>query len=124
MAESKPVRLALVGYRRFWDYKLFSKHVDLLIEEIGRPESIISGGCIGTDKLAERYAKEHEIDMVVLKEDRKRFPVGNMCYAMRDRQIARDCTHMLAFPSEEGKGTQLTIEFAKRLGRNVKIVNV
>jgi hypothetical protein len=118
------ILLAIVGYRKFNNYARFSKEVDDWIALHGKPETIISGGCQGADKMAERYAKQHSVPMQVLHPDKKRYPNSNTAFAMRDREIAKACTHMLAFPSVHGRGTQLTIGFAKTHGKKVKQIDV
>lgn len=120
----EPILLAIVGWRSFTDYKHFSVEVNKWIQENGTPAKILSGGCVGTDRMAEKYAKEHSILMDVRKEDRKKYPMGNRCYAMRDKEIAETCTHMLAFPSCLGKGTQLTIGFAKSVNKHLTVIPI
>lgn len=109
--------LAVVGYRYFKDYKLCSAKIDAWIKEHGTPSQIISGGCIGADSMAEKYANEHGIVMIVCKPNSS--IKDNSRFAIRDRLIAQRCTHMLAFPSSKGKGTQLTISFAKGFKKHV-----
>jgi hypothetical protein len=118
MEEDSPVHLAIVGYRNYNDYDSFSSIVDEYILRTPVPACIISGGCVGVDKMAERYAEEYSIPMDVLKPNRS---LGNRGFAIRDREIAKKCTHMLAFPSVKGKGTQLTIGFAQKLDKPVEI---
>ena len=111
--------LAVVGYRRFNDYKLFTQKVDEFILKHGKVAKIISGGCSGADTMAEQYAKEHGMPFqAFLPDDRIK---NNSKFAKRDKEIAQECTHLLAFPSTKGKGTQLTIGFAKELGKEVII---
>ena len=119
-----PIILAVVGWRYFKDYKRFKEEMDVWIVENETPTTLISGGCIGADRMAEKYAKDKGFGIVILLSDFKRHP-GNTAYAVRDREIAKTCTHMLAFPNlKKGKGTQLTIGFAKRFGKKIKIMNV
>lgn len=118
---ARELNLAIVGYRDFEDWVVFYAHVQSWIEKHGRPDSIISGGCKGADTMAERFAKQEKIPMVILwpkNED------GRSKFAIRDKEIARQCTHMLAFPSKRGRGTQLTIQFATELKKHVTVVNV
>src|SRR5665648_1273009 len=99
--------LAIVGYRGFIDNVLFCQTVDQWIQTNGVPGEIISGGCRGADTLAEQYAPKHKIDFHKYPPDWKRYPSGNTAYTMRDREMAKACTHMIAFPCmSKGKGTQ------------------
>jgi len=123
--DASPVRkeiiLAIVGYRDFNDWNMFSGHVFAWIEEHGKPSQIISGGCKGTDKMAERFAETNQISMVVLNPNNSH---GKQKFAIRDKEIARRCTHMIAFPSNRGRGTQLTIRFALDFHKQVVIITV
>lgn len=118
------VVLGVSGYRNFNDYTVFKEQVEEWIKNHQKPDKIIVGDCKGADRMAARYADEYNIPKEILKPDRKRYPTGNTAFAMRDREIAKACTHMLAFPSVNGKGTQITIEFAKKFGKRVTIFNV
>jgi hypothetical protein len=113
------IKLAIVGYRHFHDYAFLCEKVDRFVEHFGTPRQIISGGCVGTDKLAERYAREHNIHMRVLAPDAS--IRNNSKFALRDKEIARLCTHMIAFPSAQGKGTQLTVDFARSFHKQVQV---
>ena len=118
---SSKMRLALVGYRRFQDYELFSEIVHRYIAARDViPQLILSGGCEGTDKLAERWASENKIPIKVLLPDSKK-EKSNKRFLDRDREIARQCTDMIAFPSTRGRGTQHTIRFAQEEKRRVEI---
>jgi|SRR5271156_4306867 len=111
--------LGIVGYRNFTDYEFLSQQVNEFLAEHGKVTQIISGGCQGADTLAEQYATEHGIPFkVFLPDDRIK---NNSKFAKRDKEIAQECTHLLAFPSTKGKGAQLTINFAKELKRVVFI---
>ena len=120
----EPVILAIVGYRNFGNYDVFLKTVEEAIEEWGMPASIVSGGCRGADKMAERFARERGIEVKVLLPNKRLHPYGSSRFVVRDRKIAEMCTHMVAFPSELGKGTQHTIAFAQKLKKPVKLVFV
>ncbi len=115
---SSKIALAVVGYRHFNDYRRLTRVLDEWIARHGSPAEIVSGGCIGADRMAERFAAERRLTMKVLA------PLaidGVSKFARRDRRIAASCTHMVAFPSHRGKGTQLTIGFARVLGKEVEV---
>jgi hypothetical protein len=126
MSTNIGIGLAIVGYRNFNDYTKFVKHVDEYIKAINKPiDCIISGGCRGADTLAEKFASERKIKMMVLHPDWKTYPPpGYKAYIMRDQQIAAKCDFMIAFPSDAGKGTQHTIKFAQSLNKDTKVIHV
>jgi len=58
------LKVLICGGRWFSDYELLAKSLDKI-----NISSIISGGCKGADKLAERYAEEHNIPIEIYKPD-------------------------------------------------------
>ena len=84
---------------------------------------IVSGGAIGTDTLAQRYAKESGMSILIhypnyKKYGRKKAPV------MRNLKIADDAEKMIAFPLANSVGTWHTVKAMEKLGKPVeKIVS-
>jgi len=116
------VVLGIVGYRKFTDYKKFSKIVDEYVKEIGQPILIVSGGAKGVDTMAEEYAKKHNILTQIFYPDWDKYKKG--AGLMRNTDIIKASTHVLAFPSKKSVGTIDSINKAKILQRNLKIVDV
>ena len=104
------MRLAIVGSRNFHDYQSFKTAVLKVLNGI-KPEVIISGGCRGTDKMAEVFAKENSIEVLIFPADCEQFGKGG--FLLRNTEIVNACTHMIAFPSRTGRGTQDSIRKAK-----------
>lgn len=115
-------RLAIAGYRGFTDYVLFSKEVKKCLAEIGEVETFVSGGAKGTDKMAERYASETGIPIVIYKPDWD--GRGRGAGLERNTDIVTDSTHLLAFLSPRSKGTPDTIRKAHNKGIPVKVIDV
>lgn len=61
----KPFKLLLAGGREFYDYDMFRYKVDFLTQNKTNIE-IISGGAMGADTLAEKYAKEKGYKLTIL----------------------------------------------------------
>lgn len=59
------MKLAIVGSRHFKHYKLFKSHLRKFTKD-KTIELIISGGADGVDTLAERYAKEKNIEILII----------------------------------------------------------
>lgn len=116
------ISLAIVGSRDFSDYAHFTACMtqwksDNPNKRIAR---VVSGGCRGTDKMAERYADEHGIPKTVhLKYDWKTY--RQQAYLMRNTDIVNDCDEVVAFPSDEGSGTQDTMRKAHAKKRKVSV---
>lgn len=107
--------LAIVGSRGFNDYKLLSDHVRLY-----KPSLIVSGGARGADKLAEQYAKEHNIEMLIIKPEWDLY--GNEAGFRRNIDIINHADSVIAFWDGESKGTKHSISIAK-YNRPCEVVN-
>ena len=112
--------LAIVGCRKYSDYKRFCSIVDKWITAHGKPITIISGGASGVDTMAERYANENGIDFIVFKADWQKY--GRAAGPVRNKQIVSEATHILALPSADSVGTRDTI--AKSKGKHVTVVEI
>lgn len=103
-------RLAVVGYRDYHDYDHIKKELDHF-QSKRNIDLIVSGGCTGVDTLAERWAAENNIPKLIFRPNKL---LGKKSHIIRDQEIVNHCTHMIAFPSSKGKGTQITIKMAKK----------
>lgn len=123
------MKLALVGSRNFTNYDQFKQAVckvldqwDLTIEDV---ECIVSGGARGADSLAERFAKEHDIQTNIFRvtsNDWKKY--GKSAGILRNTSIVDNSTHMIAFPSRSGRGTQDSINKARSKGLRIQILYI
>lgn len=120
------VRLALIGSRNFRDYKLFCESVQeaLLDWKINSNDlsCVVSGGASGADALAERWALEKGLKISVFRADWKSH--GRRAGPLRNSEIVKYATHLVAFPSHNGSGTQDTIRKAQLEGKPIKIIYV
>lgn len=114
------MKLAIVGGRTFKSYPLLCKEVKKFCGDV-MPELIVSGGARGADRLAERYAKENQIKMKVLKPD---WTKGRRSGLTRNTDIVNASTHVIAFVMPESRGTWDTIKKAQRKGIPVKIIRI
>jgi len=111
------MKIAVVGSRNFHDYELLKK--TLTEYEI---TSIVSGGANGADSLGERYADEHNIPTMIFKPDWKRF--GRGAGRIRNKTIVENADLVIAFWDGLSKGTQMSIEIAKKVNKPLRIVMV
>ncbi len=113
--------LAIVGSRTFDDKKLFEETMTEWIVTHGQiPDEVVSGGAAGADTVAERWARTHNIVVNIMKPDWRRH--GKAAGILRNTDIVNACTHMVAFPSEAGRGTQDSIRKARVAGKEVVVV--
>ncbi len=126
------MKLAIVGSRDYHDYNAFKQKVKDVIASCGSGfaerttagsgsvECIVSGGATGTDAMAERFAREMEIDLIVFSADWKKY--GLRAGPIRNTRIVNESDYMIAFPSRKsGKGTQDSIRKAQKKGISVVI---
>ena len=105
------ISLGIVGYRNYNDYENFKIHIKDFINKYGNIDKIISGGASGTDSLADRYAKENNIPLVVYVPEWNKY--GKYAGPKRNQYIINDSTHIIAFLSSISKGTYDSINRAK-----------
>lgn len=112
------MRLAIVGSRNFNDYKAFRRGVrraflqwGLYYEDV---DFLISGGCSGTDQMAEQWTKDHGLFIEVFLPDWNKY--GKAAGPLRNSKIIDRATHVIAFPSKHGRGTQDSIRKSRIKG--------
>lgn len=121
---SNKIKLAIVGSRNFTDETLFETVLLRYLDELGNPdiECIISGGAQGADTLADRWATDNYVPIKVYPADWNAH--GKAAGPIRNELIINAATHVLAFPSKNGKGTQDTISRAQKKSLPLKVYYV
>ena len=112
-----PISLAIVGSRGFTNYPLLCRTMKDLCKthKIG---TIISGGASGADRLAERYANEFQVPIIVLKPVWRKNGVYNAGAGKeRNTEIIALADYVLAFWDGRSAGTRDTITKTRRLGK-------
>ena len=112
------MKLAVVGSRSFLDYEWLER----CLLDTFRPkdmESIISGGAGGTDTLAARFAFLHDIPLVVVSADWKKY--GRGAGPVRNTEIVRLADTLAAFWDGKSRGTRDSISKARRAGKTVLV---
>lgn len=83
---------------------------------------IVSGGATGVDKLAEEYADKKRISKLILQPQYELY--GRAAPLKRNDLMVNVCNKVLIFWDGKSKGTKHTIDYAKKLGKHIDIVNV
>jgi len=118
--------LAVIGSRSFKDYETLEYEIDRIFKAKKRamPERnmcIVSGGARGADRLAKRYADEHEeVHYIEHPADWKTH--GKKAGILRNLDIVKDAHSVLAFWNGKSKGTKHTLGLAQTLGKPIKVV--
>lgn len=116
------VSLAIVGGRELTDQSLFDGMLDAFIATYGQPDTVVTGGGSGADRMAKKWAEAHSVQMLIIKPQWRSLEDGMYDKAAgikRNTNIVNACTHMLAFPSKKGKGAEHSIHKARQQGKPV-----
>lgn len=112
------MKLAVVGSRSFNDYDCLSKELDR-IRKKQNITLIVSGGANGADRLAEQYAREHNIEILILKAEWGKY--GKRAGYIRNVEIWNNSDFGIAFWDGKSRGTKYSFEIAKKQGKYCKI---
>lgn len=108
------------GGRHFNRYDVVEKVLNEVLSTCGDQEiEIVSGHCEGADALGERYAEEHGVKLKIFPADWKKY--GRSAGPIRNKQmidyiIKLDKKLVVAFVSENSRGTKNTITLAGKEG--------
>lgn len=108
--------IAVIGTRSFSNTKLLDK---ILSEYLGVISQLVSGGADGADKMGARWARKQGIETKIFEPNHKKY---KHAYHHRNRLIAEASDLIIAFWNGSSTGTKYTIDYAKRLGKEVRIV--
>jgi len=109
------MKIAIIGSRSFINIDLMTQTLnDLDIDEI------ISGGAKGADTLARNYAIENRIPLKEFKPDWAQY--GRGAGIIRNKQIIDSADYILAFWDGQSKGTQSSINYAKKNDKPIKVI--
>lgn len=107
--------VAVIGSRSFRRYDFLEEKLSTVPFKITK---IISGGAKGADALSIIYAKKHSLEWKEFLPDFKKYKHP---YHHRNRLIAEGCDVLVAFWDGYSTGTKYTIEYARRIGKQVHI---
>jgi len=109
------MKVAVIGSRTFENYTKLESVLDQYdISEI------ISGGARGADSLAELYALNKNIPVKIFKADWSKY--GKAAGFIRNKDIIDNCDIVIAFWDGKSKGTQHSINLAKKQGKTVEVI--
>lgn len=109
---SKPIA-AIIGSRTITSLNL-SQHLS--------PQdyaAILSGGVTGVDSIVEQWARQNKIEFVLYKSNYKIY--GKRAPLIRDEEMVNAADLVIAFWDGQSRGTKYTIDYAKSIGRKVKL---
>ena len=113
--------LIIAGGRDFDNYDLLKLETMKFIIEC-KPTNqitIISGCARGADQLGERFAREFNLELWEFPADWTKW--GKQAGPKRNREIAKNASHLIAFWDGTSKGTKNMIENAHEFNLKVKV---
>jgi hypothetical protein len=108
------MRVAIIGSRDL--------RVDIAPYIPANMTELVSGGARGIDRLAEAYADAHGIPKRIIRPDYGRY--GRGAPLRRNREIVDCADCVIALWDGVSRGTQYTIDYARRSGKPVRVHRV
>ena len=117
----KPNRIIVAGSRTFTDYALLDRKLTHILQRLTPEDAVIvSGTAKGADTLAEHWAWQHRFEVL-------RFPAqwdvhGKRAGYIRNEEMLKVATHLVAFWDGQSRGTAHMIDIARKKGLKVAVV--
>lgn len=111
--------LGIIGSRSFCNYSYGKDKILKIIESNSiEPKIIISGGALGSDQIAEKFANEFNIDTEIILPD---WSIGRGAGPRRNSEIIEKSDFIIAFWDGESRGTLDSINKAKKAGKTIHV---
>jgi len=120
-SKSENRNIIIAGTRKFNDYDLLVREVDKYIDDNNiKNVTIYTGDARGADKLGNKYAKQKKYELVKFPADWDKY--GMSAGYIRNAEMSKDATDLVAFWDGKSKGTKNMIDIAKKKKIKVKVV--
>lgn len=114
--------VAIIGSRTFNDFLYAETEIYFICKNNNITiEKIISGGASGADKIAESYATKYNIDIEIIRPD---WTIGKFAGFLRNIEIVEKSDIVIAFWDRKSKGTLDSINKAKKLNKELYVINI
>lgn len=114
-------RVIVAGTRTFNDYELLRDRLNLLLSNHLPDVAIVSGCASGADKLGERYAKEHGLEVHRYPADWNRY--GKAAGPKRNAEMAENADACIVFWDGVSRGTANMINTASAKDIPLRVVH-
>ena len=119
------MNIGIVGSRNFNDWELMNTVLGELCGYGGKyttiDPTIVTGDARGADTLAVKLARYRDLFVIVHRAHWELY--GMKAGPIRNQKIVDDSDALIAFPSKQGTGTQITIAMARKKGIPVHVVD-
>ena len=109
------MRLLIAGSRQINDFD-FTEYIS---DDV---DTILSGGAKGIDTLAEAFADKHRFSKIILRPQYKTY--GKAAPLKRNEDLIKMADKILVIWDGNSKGTKYTINYAKKLNKDLQIIIV
>lgn len=106
------MKVAVIGSR-----SIINVEISKFIPE-GTTE-IVSGGATGIDTLAEKWADNHKMSKTIVRPEYSKY--GRKAPLIRNREIVKRADVIVAIWDGKSSGTKFTIDYAKEVGKEVRL---
>lgn len=113
------MKIAVIGSRSFDDYPKMKKVLDSLKDKI---TGIVSGGAKGADSLAEKWASENDVPIVIFFPNWDKY--GKKAAMIRNKLIIDECDQVVAFWDGKSPGTRNSLSIARIQNKKYFIVPI
>ncbi|MBE6591397.1 MAG: DUF2493 domain-containing protein [Ruminococcaceae bacterium] len=108
------MKIAVIGSRGIYNVDLSAY--------IGEDDEIVSGGAVGVDRCAERYARENGLKLTVFFPNYKRY--GRPAPLYRNQLIVDYADKVIAFWDGQSRGTMYTVEYARKVNKPCEVITL
>ena len=109
------MKLLIAGSRGYNNYVDFCIKMMKIMKKIDKSQvTIIKGGARGADRMARRYANDHDIPCITMLADWDKY--GKQAGMLRNKEMADKCTHAVIFWDGNSPGTKHMISLLKEKG--------
>ncbi len=116
--------LAVVGSRSFTVYSVLEESLEQWEQDNDvKIDTIVSGGARGTDTLAVQYARSNGLMLIEYLPDYEKYS-GSKAPLERNTLIVDKADYLIAFPTEDSRGTWNSVQKARKKGIPVTIIHV
>ena len=112
------MKISIVGDRYFKDYVSLERYV-LQHIDLKKVEWVVSGGCYGTDQLAEEFSRRHSLNLMVFRPKWKVY--GEVAGPYINKDVVSNGDKVFAFWDGKSSGTKSSIDFAMKLGKEIHV---
>ena len=113
LSEETDMKLLVVGSRAITDFDLSPYIPDGV-------DMIISGGANGIDTAAEKYADSHRLSKFIIRPQYERY--GRGAPLKRNQEMVEMADAILVIWDGKSRGTNFTIDYAKKVGKQVTVI--